>query len=472
MDESLDLVRRLLAGDVLDHSGEHFHLEAASIRPTPDPAIPIVVGGRSPAALRRTGRLGDGWLALWVSPDRFVVGTQAVAKEAEAAGREIAAWQHGLLAWCGLGGSREAARRQVAPAMEDLYQMPFDRFERYTPPRLTGRHRRSARPLRRRRRALDPARGDRRRPGRSRRGRRARAQTAPGCILTGGSSLRGRVALVTGAGRGLGRAHALALAARGASVVVNDLGVALDGSGRDEAPATRVTEEIVRSGGRAVADATDVASIEGGAAAVTATVDAFGRIDIVVNNAGFASGRGTLEHPSDADYDGQLAIHLKAAIGTTGAALPHMKRERWGRIVNTVSEVALDARFAPGGAYAVAKGALWAFTVNAAAEAAPHGVTVNAISPGATTRMSQGVLGATGDAAFRSGASEGLDLDPAHVARVVAWLCSDEAGDVNGRILHAAAGQVREYTTLRSARTELAQRVAAIVGDAPEAVPC
>jgi alkanesulfonate monooxygenase SsuD/methylene tetrahydromethanopterin reductase-like flavin-dependent oxidoreductase (luciferase family) len=133
MDESLALVRRLLAGEVVDHRGEHFILEGAAIRPTPEPAVPIVIGGRAPAALRRAGRLGDGWLGVWVSPERFAESTAAVAHAASEAGRRDVAWQHGLLAWCGFGPSAELARAPLAAAMEDLYQMPFGRFARHSP---------------------------------------------------------------------------------------------------------------------------------------------------------------------------------------------------------------------------------------------------------------------------------------------------------------------------------------------------
>jgi NAD(P)-dependent dehydrogenase (short-subunit alcohol dehydrogenase family) len=281
--------------------------------------------------------------------------------------------------------------------------------------------------------------------------------------MTAGGALEARVALITGAGRGIGRAHALELAARGATVMVNDLGAALDGTGSDPGPALAVVEEIRRRGGRARADTTDVASVAGGRTAVAKTLDAFGRIDIVVNNAGFHARGGSLERPDEAAYDAQLDIHLKAALGTTSGAFPQMKQRRWGRIINTVSEVALDPRFPGGGAYAAAKAALWAFTLSAAREAQPHGVTVNAISPGAATRMSRAVLGEDRGAVFRGGASGDLDLDPAHVARLVAYLCSAGAADVNGRILHVAAGQIREYSTQRSGRSELARRIAAIL---------
>jgi NAD(P)-dependent dehydrogenase (short-subunit alcohol dehydrogenase family) len=258
--------------------------------------------------------------------------------------------------------------------------------------------------------------------------------------------LDGRVALVTGAGRGLGRTHALALAARGAAVMVNDLGTDLDGRGASAEPADAVVAEIEASGGQAAADHTDVASLAGGRAAVDATVALFGRVDIVANNAGVAAG----------ELDALLDVHLKGALGTMDAALPVMQANGYGRIVNTVSEVALDARFAGPLAYGVAKAALWSATLSVAAEA-PPGITVNAISPGARTRMNAAVL----DTGFRGGASDELDLAPEHVAAVVAYLASPAAGDITGRVIHAAGGALREYETRRSADTALVRRLRA-----------
>jgi len=267
--------------------------------------------------------------------------------------------------------------------------------------------------------------------------------------------LDGRVALVTGAGRGSGRAHALALAAQGAAVVINDVGADLDGSGGDAGPAEAVAAEVVSAGGWGLADTTDVASIDGGRRAVARTIDAYGRIDIVVNNAGFAHGGGDVIHPVEDELDALLGVHLKGALGTMAAAFPYMAARGWGRIVNTVSEAALDPRFVGALGYGAAKAALWSATLAAAAEGVPLGITVNAVSPGARTRMNADLL----DAGFRAGASAGLDLDPAHVADVVAYLASDEAGDITGRIIHAAGGEVREYATARSSGTDLVERL-------------
>ncbi|MGH8998239.1 MAG: LLM class flavin-dependent oxidoreductase [Acidimicrobiia bacterium] len=132
-DESLAILRRLLAGEEVTHDGEFFRLDRAQLRPAPDPPVPIVVGGRSEAALRRVGRLGDGWLGIWTSSERCAEALAAVAGQAAAAGRGVVEWHHGMTFWCGLGPDRAAARALVAPAMENLYRTPFESFERYVP---------------------------------------------------------------------------------------------------------------------------------------------------------------------------------------------------------------------------------------------------------------------------------------------------------------------------------------------------
>lgn len=274
-------------------------------------------------------------------------------------------------------------------------------------------------------------------------------------------ALEGRVAIVTGAGRGIGRAHALQLAGLGASVLVNDPGVERDGSGGDPGPAAAVAAEIERLGGRAMADLGAISSIAAGRELVARAVTAFGRVDVLVNNAGI--GGGGVEDLTDADLDRMLGVHLKGPVGAMQAAIADMRPRGWGRIINTVSEVALDPRFATTGlAYGAAKASIWSATLSAARACEGTGITVNAISPGALTRMNADLL-ETG----YHGQSRSLDLDPAHVARVAAWLASDDAGDVSGRIIHAAAGAVREYETRRSGGTDLAVRIAAALSGAP-----
>jgi NAD(P)-dependent dehydrogenase (short-subunit alcohol dehydrogenase family) len=264
-------------------------------------------------------------------------------------------------------------------------------------------------------------------------------------------SFDGRVAVVTGGGRGIGRAHCRLLAGLGARVVVCDVGASLDGRGRDQRVADSVVAEIRADGGDAVADHSDVSTFAGAASAIARALDAFGRVDIVVNNAGLAHGD-TIERVTEDDLARVFAVNYVASIGTIRAAWPSLVGQRWGRIVNTVSEVALDTRVAGGGGltYGPAKAAVWSATLSLAAYGAPYGITVNAVSPGAATRMNEPM--------FRETPTD-LELDPVHVSRVVAWLVSDDAADVTGRIVHAAAGQHREYTTHRMRDTELVRRI-------------
>jgi NAD(P)-dependent dehydrogenase (short-subunit alcohol dehydrogenase family) len=270
-------------------------------------------------------------------------------------------------------------------------------------------------------------------------------------------SLSGRVALVTGAGRGIGQAHAYLLAARGAAVVVCDVGAEIDGSGQDESIANAVVDRIVADGGRAVADVTDVSTFAGGDRAVHAALHAFGRIDVVINNAGVVGAGGGIEALSEAELERVMAVNFVGSVGTARAAWPHFVAQGWGRIVNTVSEVAFDTRLLGGGgfAYGAAKAAVWSMTVALAEEGRAHGITVNAVSPGAFTRLNAPMFG-------DGPPPSGLDLDPLHVARVVAWLVSDDAADVTGRIVHAAGGEHREYLIRRHRDTELVARIAEV----------
>ena len=256
--------------------------------------------------------------------------------------------------------------------------------------------------------------------------------------------LAGRVALVTGAGRGIGRAHAVRLASHGAAVVVNDLGVTMEGGGSDTSPADDVVAEIIDQGGMAVADHGDVSSFETAATIVETAVDSFGQLDIVVNNAGVVA-EAALDDITEELLVRLMAVHYVGTVGTCKAAAPHLRAQGYGRIVNTVSEAALDNRFPGGIAYGGAKAAVWAATLAMARQLEGSGVTVNGLSPGARTRMNEAMFEARPPT---------LDLDPDHVAKVVAVLVGEEAGHLNGRVIHAAAGAVREYRVERTAESE------------------
>jgi NAD(P)-dependent dehydrogenase (short-subunit alcohol dehydrogenase family) len=243
-------------------------------------------------------------------------------------------------------------------------------------------------------------------------------------------NLSGRVAVVTGAGVGLGRAHALELGRRGASVVVNDVGASLGGAGTSSASAERVVAEIHAAGGKAIADSHDV--VDDGPAIVDAAVDAFGSIDILVNNAGIL--RDAAFHKMDmAAFDAVLDVHLRGAVALTMAAFRRMREQAYGRIVCTTSTTALLGNFGQAN-YGAAKGGLVGLTKVLAAEGAAKGVTTNCVAPIARTRMTEATM-----------APDLRDvLDPAYVAAAVAYLCS-EACTLNGEILSAGGGRVARF---------------------------
>ncbi|MCX4095763.1 SDR family NAD(P)-dependent oxidoreductase [Nocardia sp. alder85J] len=266
------------------------------------------------------------------------------------------------------------------------------------------------------------------------------------------AALNGRVALVTGAGRGLGASHAAALAAAGAAVVVNDPSVSVDGTARDAADvACAVVETISAAGGIAVVDRSDVSSFTGAERAVACALHHFGRLDIVVNNAGIMSASAVTEL-SQEEFQRSLATNVTGSVGVARAAFASMRDRGYGRIVNTLSEAALAVGYHAGTAYAASKAALWGATMALADEGAPWGITVNAISPGARTRMSRDHLERVGST---------VDLDPAHVSKVVLALVDESAGDITGRVVHAAGGAIREYRLQRHIDTPLVPRLEA-----------
>jgi NAD(P)-dependent dehydrogenase (short-subunit alcohol dehydrogenase family) len=242
-----------------------------------------------------------------------------------------------------------------------------------------------------------------------------------------------RVALITGAGRGLGRAYALLLAARGAKVVVNDPGVSMQGEGTDAGPAQSVVDEIRAAGGQAIASTDSVATPEGGQAMIDLARDHFGSIDIVIHNAGIVR-RGGLAELSYADFETVLDVHLRGAFHVVRAAFPHMCAANYGRIVLTGS---INGLYGNAGVvnYSVAKAGMIGLSNVAAIEGAAHGVKSNIILPGAVTRMAEGL-----------DTSAYPPMDPELVAPAVGYLAHQDCA-VSGEMLIAMAGRVaRAYT--------------------------
>jgi NAD(P)-dependent dehydrogenase (short-subunit alcohol dehydrogenase family) len=253
----------------------------------------------------------------------------------------------------------------------------------------------------------------------------------------------GRVVIVTGAGRGLGRAHALAFAAAGASVVVNDYGVSLDGTTAQSGPAQDVVAEIVAAGGRAVANPDDVADWAGAHRLVDTALTAFGRLDVLVNNAGFLRDR-MLANLGEDEWDAVIRVHLKGHFAPLRHAAAHWRaeakagRQPDARVINTSSGAGLLGSIGQGN-YAAAKAGIAALTVNAAAELGRYGITVNAIAPAARTRMTEQTFAETMAAPT---AGEFDAMAPENVSPLVVWLGSAESAHVTGRMFEVEAGKI------------------------------
>jgi NAD(P)-dependent dehydrogenase (short-subunit alcohol dehydrogenase family) len=238
----------------------------------------------------------------------------------------------------------------------------------------------------------------------------------------------GRVAIITGAGGGLGRAHALELARRGARILVNDLGGALDGSGASRSAAHRVVDEITALGGEAAPNSDSVASAEGGQAIVQAALDAFGRVDVLVNNAGIL--RDKAFHKMDASMiDSVIDVHLKGALYVSQPAFRLMREQGYGRIINTSSASGLFGNFGQAN-YGAAKAGLAGLTRVLSLEGATRGIKVNAIAPIASTRMTTDVLGELA-----------TKVSPDAVSPLIAYLASEECA-VSGHVYSVAGGRI------------------------------
>ena len=243
--------------------------------------------------------------------------------------------------------------------------------------------------------------------------------------------LEGKVAIVTGGGRGIGRGHARLLAEHGARVVVNDLGSAMEGGGSDTGPAQAVVDEIVAAGGTAVANGDDIATFDGARALVARAVDEWGRLDILVNNAGII--RDAMSFKMDeATFDSVINVHLKGHFATCRFAAEHWRErskageEVSGRIINTASASGLHGQ--PGQLnYSAAKGGILSMTLVLARELRKYGVTANCIAPRAKTRM-------TSTMALAGDYMNGPEWDPENIAPMVVFLASDAAADVSGQV--------------------------------------
>jgi len=251
----------------------------------------------------------------------------------------------------------------------------------------------------------------------------------------------GRVAVVTGAARGLGRQHALQLAKAGAKIVVNDLGGTVNGVGSDPSPAQAVAEEITAMGGEAIVNGDDVSNFDGAKNMIDQAINTFGKLDVLVNNAGILRDR-MLVNMTEEEWDAVISVHLKGTFGPSRHAASYWRamskqnddgKPVMGRIINTSSTSGLYGNIGQTN-YGAAKAGIAAFTVIAARELARIGVTVNAISPSAYTRMTDNLREYT--------EQEIAERDPSWVSPTVVYLASTDAQDITGRVIEAGAGQV------------------------------
>jgi NAD(P)-dependent dehydrogenase (short-subunit alcohol dehydrogenase family) len=247
---------------------------------------------------------------------------------------------------------------------------------------------------------------------------------------------KGRVSIVTGAGRGIGREHALMLAAHGAKVVVNDLGGAADGTGADKGPAQQVVDEIRAAGGEAVANGDDVSNFEAARRMIDQAISTFGRLDVLVNNAGILRDR-MLVNMTEAEWDAVIQVHLKGTFAPARWAAAHWREEQKAgrpvdaRIINTTSVSGIYGN--PGQTnYGAAKMGIAAFTIIAARELRRYGVTVNAVAPGALTRLTEPLQ------QRELSEAEKEAMSPRWIAPIVTWLASGESHDVTGRVFEAS----------------------------------
>ncbi|MDQ3954867.1 MAG: SDR family oxidoreductase [Actinomycetota bacterium] len=253
--------------------------------------------------------------------------------------------------------------------------------------------------------------------------------------------LEGKVAIVTGAGRGIGREHALSLAAEGAKIVVNDLGGSSAGEGQDAAPAQQVADEIKSGGGEATANFDNVADFQGAENLIKQAIGEFGRLDILINNAGIIRDR-MLVNMSEAEWDAVIAVHLKGHFSPTRHAAAYWREQSKagnqinGRIINTSSPSGVFGNVGQTN-YGAAKAGIAAFTIISALELGRYGVTVNCLAPNARTRLTEQTFG---DIPVPEGEFD--PMDPANISPIVVALCSDQAQQITGQCLFVYGGVV------------------------------
>lgn len=279
-----------------------------------------------------------------------------------------------------------------------------------------------------------------------------------------GNRLEGRVAIVTGAGRGIGRGVAQQLAEEGASVVVNDFGGSLDGTGEDAGPADEVVNEIRDTGGQAVAHYGDISKFEDCSALAQTAIDEFGRLDILCHVAGILRDR-MVFNMTEEEWDAVLAVHLRGAFNTVRNVVPTMLEQGYGRILLFSSGSGLGASGQAN--YSAAKEGMVGFTRALARELGPFGITANAIYPGGNTRMTQSIPDSTQDLRAQAGITRTgraavatswpedgpTPRDPENNAPMVAWLCTEAAGAVSGQVIGTPGFQASRYSVRQVIRS-------------------
>jgi NAD(P)-dependent dehydrogenase (short-subunit alcohol dehydrogenase family) len=263
--------------------------------------------------------------------------------------------------------------------------------------------------------------------------------------------LEGKVAAVTGGGRGIGREVAKALAAQGAAVVVNDLGVGVGGEKETVSPADDTVKLIKANGGSASANHLDISTTEGGEGLVNQAIKDFGKLDILVNVAGILRDRMIFNMSAD-EWDSVIKVHLRGHYCTMRPGSAHMRERKFGRIINFSSGSALGAPGQPN--YAAAKAGILGLSFSSANALQKYGITVNAIMPGAATRMTDTIPAGRmpGATDIRSANAAGTPMDPANVPPVIVYLCSDEGADVTGQCFGASGYRITRYTHMKPDR--------------------